>query len=69
MMTVIALLVANMMVGAGVCAKLDTEDQVFYRWLKKATHWSFPFVVLELWSIMAYFMIKYKRERDEDILA
>lgn len=55
----------NTIIGAAVCASLDTEDRVFYRWYKEPLpfHGLFCFLVLSLWPIMAYFMIKYKNDK------
>jgi len=52
----------SMAIGAGVCAALDTEDQIFYKWYKSAPSILFPGIILIFWPVMAYFMIKYKHD-------
>jgi len=51
----------NMVIGAGVCAALDTEDEVFYKWYHSAPNILFPGLILIFWPGMAYFMIQYKK--------
>jgi hypothetical protein len=52
----------NYLLGGVVCTIRDTKDQVFYKWYKNAPIPSVicP-IVLTLWPVMAYYMLKYRR--------
>lgn len=65
-LTLIAIIV-NAVIGATVCACLDTEDQHFLKWVEREPTGGFAtFLVIQLWPIMAFLMIKYKLQQDED---
>lgn len=51
----------NAIFGAGICASLDTKDEIFYKWYKNdPTCGFFSFLVLSFWPVMVFFMIRYK---------
>ena len=56
-------ILVNAIVGAGICAALDTKDQVFYQWYKQdPTGGLFSFLVIEFWPVMAFFMWRYRKD-------
>ena len=58
---VISGILINAVIGAAICAYLDTKDQVFYRWYKQdPTSGILCFMVIEFWPVRAFFMLKYK---------
>jgi len=56
------LLIANMFVGAIVCAGLDTKDRVFFFFFSSDKTGIGAPIVLTFWPIMAYKIIQYKKE-------
>ena len=66
LLIIIGAIIVNALVGAGVLAALDTKDQVFYSWIKEdPAAGLFAFFVLELWPIMAAYIIWYRINVDD----
>lgn len=58
---------ANTVVGAVVCAVLDSDDMVFFKWYKDDPTGVISTLVIELWPIMAFFMILYRYKHREEV--
>ena len=54
--------VINAIIGAMVLAWFDTEDAVFYKWSSESPLPGGHFIVLSIWPIMVFFMIKYRKD-------
>jgi hypothetical protein len=54
------IIIGNAFLGAIVFASLDTKDEIFFKWYEKCPSQILQFFVLELWFVMAFFMIRYR---------
>jgi hypothetical protein len=54
----------NALLGATVLSTLDTEDRRYYKWYSECPLPGFgQFIILTLWPVMAYFMLKCRKEK------
>jgi len=52
----------NTLIGAAIAALLDTKDEDWFKWYKRdPTGGLLNFFILQLWPILAFFMIKHRR--------
>lgn len=64
MIWIITIMLINIIIGTGVCVALDTKKECFYNWYKQdPTGGLMCFLVLIFWPVMAFFMIRYKRQK------
>lgn len=57
-MTVLAIFILNLIIGAGVWAAIDTEDKRFYKWYSEAPFIFLNVLMLSLWPVGVYFYLK-----------
>ncbi len=64
---ILVCLFVNAVIGAMVCASLDTEDQVVYNWYKQdPTGGIAAVLILELWPVMAVLMWRYRQRLKQE---